>query len=58
MGEMRNACKILVVKSEGNSPLERPRCIEEDNIKINLKEKGGTRNGLNCFRTESSEVLL
>jgi hypothetical protein len=33
-GEMRNACRILVGKSEGKKPLGRPRNRWEDNIKI------------------------
>jgi hypothetical protein len=33
-GEMRNMFKILVGKSEGKRPLERPRHRWEDNIKI------------------------
>jgi hypothetical protein len=39
-GEMRNAYKILVGKSEGKGPLRRPRCRWEDNIKMNCKEIG------------------
>jgi len=34
MGQMRNACKILVGKSEGKIPLERSVCRWEDNIKM------------------------
>jgi hypothetical protein len=34
MGEMRNAYKILVGKSEGKRPLRRPRHRLEDNIKV------------------------
>jgi hypothetical protein len=36
--ENRNACKVLVEKSDGRRPLRRPKLIEEDNIKNNLKE--------------------
>jgi hypothetical protein len=35
---MKNACRILVVKSEGKRILGRPRNLWEDNIKKNLKE--------------------
>jgi hypothetical protein len=38
MRELRNAYKILVGKLEGKRPLGRPRCREEDNIKMYLKE--------------------
>jgi hypothetical protein len=38
MGEIRNACKILVGKPEGKRPLGRPRRRWEDNIKWILKE--------------------
>jgi predicted DNA-binding protein with PD1-like motif len=37
-GEVRNACKILVGKPEGKSPLRRPRRRKEDNIKTDLRE--------------------
>jgi hypothetical protein len=36
--EMRNAYKILVGKSEGKRPLERPRYRWEDNIEMDLKK--------------------
>jgi hypothetical protein len=40
MGEKRNAYRILVGKSEGKSPLGRPRRRWVDNIKIDLREIG------------------
>jgi len=40
MSEMRNACKILIGKSEGKRPLGRPRCRREDNIRVGLGENG------------------
>jgi hypothetical protein len=40
MGKMRNAYIVLVGKSEGKSPLRRPRSRWEDNIRINLRERG------------------
>jgi hypothetical protein len=40
MGENRSAYKILVRKPEGKKPLERPRHMWEDNIKMNFRETG------------------
>jgi hypothetical protein len=40
MGVMRNACKNLVGKPEGNIALARPRRRREDNIRMDLKEAG------------------
>jgi hypothetical protein len=39
-GENRNAYRILVVKPRGKRPLGRPRRRWENNIKIDLREKG------------------
>jgi hypothetical protein len=39
-GAKRNACKILVGKSEGKTSLGKPRCREVDNIKLDLRETG------------------
>jgi hypothetical protein len=41
MGEMINTYRVLVGHSEGNGPLEEPRCIWEDNIKKGLGEMDG-----------------
>jgi hypothetical protein len=38
MGELRNACNILVGKPEGRRPLGRPGRRWEDNIRIDLRE--------------------
>jgi hypothetical protein len=38
IGEERNACRILVGKLEGKSPLGRPRLRWVGNIKIDLEE--------------------
>jgi hypothetical protein len=38
MGAKRNACRILVVKPEGNIPLGRPRHKWVHNIKMDFKE--------------------
>jgi hypothetical protein len=40
MGPKRNACRILVGKSEGKRPLERTRRSWENNIKLDLREIG------------------
>jgi hypothetical protein len=40
VGEKRNACRILMGKPEGKSPLGRPRCRWEDNNKMDFKEIG------------------
>jgi hypothetical protein len=39
-GEKRNACRVLMGKPEGKRPLGRPRCRQEDNIKMDLREIG------------------
>jgi hypothetical protein len=47
MGEWSGAYRVLVQKPEGKRPLGRPRCIWEDNIKMDLQEVGwGTWTGL------------
>jgi hypothetical protein len=38
--ELHRACRILVGKPEGKTPLGRPRCRWLDNIKIYLRETG------------------
>jgi hypothetical protein len=38
MAETRNACRILVGKSERKRTLERPWCRRVDNIKMNIRE--------------------
>jgi hypothetical protein len=43
MGEDRVVHRVLVGKPEGKRPLGRPRCILEDNIKMDLQEIGGGR---------------
>jgi hypothetical protein len=40
MGEVRNACNILVGKPEEKRPLGRSRRRLEDNIRMDLKEIG------------------
>jgi len=43
MGEFRGVHRVLVGKSEGKRPLERPRRRWEDDIKMDLQEVGGDR---------------
>jgi hypothetical protein len=40
MGATRDAYRVLVGKSEGKRPLERPKHRCEDNIKVDLQEVG------------------
>jgi hypothetical protein len=40
MGEKRNVYRLLVGEPEGKTPLERPRCMWMDNIKMDLLEIG------------------
>jgi hypothetical protein len=40
MGEMTNACKILVGKAELKEQLRRYRCRWADNISMDLREIG------------------
>jgi hypothetical protein len=40
MGEKWNAYRILVGKPERKTPVGRPRCRWEDNIKMDLTETG------------------
>ena len=39
-GNRRGVYRVLVGKNEGKRPLGRPRCIWEDNIKMELQEVG------------------
>jgi hypothetical protein len=36
--EGRGVYRVLVGRTEGKRPLERPRCMWEDNIKMDLRE--------------------
>jgi len=40
MGDIRDACRNLVVKPRRGRPLEKPRKGWEDNFKIDCKERG------------------
>jgi len=55
MGEIRNAYKILVRKSEGKGPLGRPRRRWEDNIIMNFTETGWGC-GLDASGSEQGQV--
>jgi hypothetical protein len=46
MGERRGAYQVLVVKSEGEGPLGRPRPRWENNIKMDFQDVAWGRQGL------------
>jgi hypothetical protein len=52
MGERRGACRVLVEKHKGKSPLGRPRRRGEDNIKIDLQEVGWGMNWTDLAQDE------
>jgi hypothetical protein len=54
MGEDRSVCRVLVGRPEGKRPLERPRRRWEDNIKMDLREKG--IDGANCIRLAQDRI--
>jgi hypothetical protein len=57
--EKRNACSILVGKSEGKKRTGRPRRWEVDNIKMDLREMGwAVWTGLMWLRIGTSGGLL
>jgi hypothetical protein len=53
-GEGRGVYRILVGKPEGKRPLGRPRLRCEDNIKLDLREKG--IDGTNWIRLAQDKV--
>jgi hypothetical protein len=54
MEEERGVYRVLVGKSEGKGPLERPRRRWEDNIRMDLQKVGcGIWTGLGCLRIET-----
>jgi hypothetical protein len=53
MGEMRNAHKILFKNPEGKRPLGHSKFRWEDNIKMDLKERG-----YKCVSTEFIWLIL
>jgi hypothetical protein len=46
MGEGRKVYKVLVGKSEGKRPPERPSCRWEDGIRMDLRNMGWRRGGV------------
>jgi len=40
MGERRDVCRVLAGKPDGKSPLGRPKCRWEDNVKLDIQEVG------------------
>jgi hypothetical protein len=60
MGEGRRVYKVLVGKSEGKSPLGRPRRRWEDGIRMYLREigLGGVWIGFDWLRTGTGGGLL
>jgi hypothetical protein len=40
VGRKRNSYKILFGKPKGKRPLARPRCLWEDNIKMDISDIG------------------
>jgi hypothetical protein len=45
MGEKTGVCSVLVGKREGKRPLGRRKNRREENVKIEVKERGRWRNG-------------
>jgi hypothetical protein len=59
MGEQRKVYKVLVGKSEGKRPLERPTCRWEDGIRMDLREIGlGVWIGFDWLRIGTGGGLL
>jgi hypothetical protein len=59
MGEERKVYKVLVGKSEGNRPLERPRRRWKDGLKLDLREIGwGVWSGFTWLRIGTVGGLL
>jgi hypothetical protein len=59
MGEGRDVYGVLVGRPEGKTPLRRLRRRWEDNIKLDLREKGSMgRTGFGCLRIGSGGGLL
>jgi hypothetical protein len=58
MGKFRSVYKILIGKPEGKSPLVRPRCRWEINIKMDLRDMVLLWIGLIWLRIMTSGGLL
>jgi hypothetical protein len=54
MGEGRGVYRVLIGRPEGKRPLGRPRCLWEDNIKIDLREIGN--DGANWIQLAQQRV--
>jgi hypothetical protein len=55
MGEIRNACDVLVEKCEGKRPSPYSRCRWEDNITTNLKNTVWEGVDWNCMIQDRNE---
>jgi hypothetical protein len=53
-GEGRGAYRVLVGRPEGKRPLGRPRRRREDNIKMDIRERG--IDGANCIQLAQNRV--
>jgi hypothetical protein len=59
MGDRRDAYMVLVGRSEGKRPLERPRCRWEDDIKMDLQGMGwGGMNWIDVTQDSGSWWVL
>jgi hypothetical protein len=56
MVEKGNACRLLTAKPEGKRPLEGPRYMQVDNLKMDVGERGWT--GLIWLRIGTRGWLL
>jgi hypothetical protein len=55
-GEGRGVYRVLVRRPKGKRPLERPRLLGKDNIKMDLRETG--IDGMNCIQLAQDRVQL
>jgi hypothetical protein len=58
VGEESKVYKFLVAKTEGKTPLGRPKHRWENGIRMNLGEIGWGRSGLNWLRIGTGDGLL
>lgn len=58
MGEVKNACIILVEKRQGNKTLGRPRLRLNDSIEIDHKHSMGVKTGFISLRIGIGSGLL
>ena len=57
-GEMMDAYRFWMGKTEGKGPLGRPRCGWEDNVKMDIQEVGWSWTGLIWRRVGTGGGLL